>query len=744
MQEQNQQRKKILSRVEPEDFTLRDTEFQRIVEHLKKDDGVKGLLLLSEPANGASELLFQAYDQLFFEQGEVLPFYFDFNSKDRNPRQAARRFLQSFLIQIIAFRRNDPDILKAAPEVYELTDLALPSNSGWLDHLVAAGENRGRISDKRSFVRQALSAPLRALANGVRVAVMIDNFHHTEKIKGDVSFLDEVKEIYGRSETPFIFSGRRRFVLNAAQTGDQQLTDFEVLRLDPLTFANAGIFAETVAARNEVEVSPQTRDLIACQSGGNPYLMETLAVEAGKKNTKLTTFSEVEKVYVDSIFSGKTGKFYDSAFEGAVPSKARQTKLIGLLYDLLSHETSIEADLWQKYLGLSDTEFYSLLNRLHVSELIRLSGSMIDAARDNETLSDYIKARYRLEVLRESRALVVGDTLADALKRAPYMLAKLYRSANALGLREILSIFNCQNVSESLFSYEVFKHKYKGREDAEVLDAIINEELQIELPQIVYTANCVAFYPPINQLSDEKRSAVALGFDHAEYTDENEVVWLAAEVDSKLEATPELTAFWCDRLEMAAVMCNFSRYKIWLVTPEGFSPEACEVLKERGAYGSSRHQVRMLARHLKAEDLISEKINANEYEMIVPMGEDTEIIAAHALEEIARKHEVEPKAINQIKTALVEACINANEHSQSPDRKIYQKFSIEDDKIVITISNRGIKLPTSKMAESAREIKPEEGRRGWGLKLMKKLMDEVKFEQVDDGARISMVKYIKK
>jgi serine/threonine-protein kinase RsbW len=125
--------------------------------------------------------------------------------------------------------------------------------------------------------------------------------------------------------------------------------------------------------------------------------------------------------------------------------------------------------------------------------------------------------------------------------------------------------------------------------------------------------------------------------------------------------------------------------------------------------------------------------------MVVPMGEDTEMIAAQTVEEIARRHHFAPKAINQIKTALVEACINATEHSLSPDRKIYQKFTVEKDKIIITISNRGLRLIDKK----ATEIKPDEGRRGWGLKLMKTLMDEVKFEETDDGTRISLTKYLK-
>ncbi|MDQ3798737.1 MAG: ATP-binding protein [Acidobacteriota bacterium] len=125
------------------------------------------------------------------------------------------------------------------------------------------------------------------------------------------------------------------------------------------------------------------------------------------------------------------------------------------------------------------------------------------------------------------------------------------------------------------------------------------------------------------------------------------------------------------------------------------------------------------------------------------MGDDTELIAAHAVEEIARRHAFKPAAINQIKTALVEACINAAEHSHSPDRRIYQKISFEDDKIIITIANRGVKMPTEKVLESESRLEPTEGRRGWGLKLMRRLMDEVNFEQTDDGTRISMVKFRK-
>ena len=214
-------------------------------------------------------------------------------------------------------------------------------------------------------------------------------------------------------------------------------------------------------------------------------------------------------------------------------------------------------------------------------------------------------------------------------------------------------------------------------------------------------------------------------------------MWIAAEVDSKLEASRELTEFWCDRLEAAAVMCNFANFKLWLVSPEGFSPEAIEVLRTRNAYGSSRRQVGLLRRVLDAPPAVSQPLAQNEYEMVIPMRDEAELMAAHAVEEVAKRHRFDTRSINQMKTALVEACINASEHSLSPDGKIHLRFRIEDDRVVVTVSNRGLRLASKTLA-----VEPSEGRRGWGLQLMRRLMDEVKIEQVDDGTRIVMTKFL--
>ena len=740
-------REKILSTVAAEDFIGRTEETAALLRRAESKNGARGgLLLLSAPALGASELLRQTYDGLFSrKKNETIPFYFALRQQDKTARQAALRFLQTFLQQAIAFRRRSAKILDASPNFDELAELAIPSDGHWIDRLVANAQTENNSTGERAFVRNCLSAPLRAASEGARVFVMIDNLHEAESFAGETDFFNELKEIYSLSNVSFVFAGHRRFLFSAAKTnGGAKLEKVETLELKPLEFSDAGTLAENLAGKFKIKINEQTRDLIAVQTAGNPAFIKNIVQAAGDKKINLDCFQRVEQIYTDEIFGGATAKFYDAAFERIAPSVETQKQILGLLYDALTIEpekTPVES--WQARAGLSEPEFYRAMRLLNEREIVRLTSNLVEAMSENEVLTDYIKARFRLESINESRALVVGEMLSEFLKRAPKMMARFYRRGSALGLRELLSVFNCQETPVGFLDYSVFTNELKGAPDKEILKYLSKETEKIVLPQIAYAAHAAAFYPPIGKVAELEQSAVGIGFERKNYTDEDEIVWLAAEVESKLEASKEVTEFWCDRLEMVALMCNFSKYKIWLVAPEGFSAEALEILKQRAAFGSSRKQFDLLVKFLKAETVVGEQqIKPNEYEMVVPMGEDTELIAAHAVEEIARRFSFAPKAINQIKTALVEACINASEHSHSPDKKIYQKFAVEGDKIVITISNRGLRLADRKKPV---EIAPDEGsRRGWGLKLMKTLMDEVKFEQVDDGTRISMVKYMTK
>lgn len=727
---------RILAANSAVDFVGRNVESDLLRRHLDGATKSTALFLLSAPGSGASELLKQFYDRLFHEQGATIPVYFAVSETDKSAKRCAQRFLNSFLAQVAAFRRNDAGLLNASPNLSELLELAAPDDEEWTKRAIANCRADDKLGDDTACVRGCLSAPLRAAAHGAKIFVMFDDLHSAALLSDEIDFFEELKSVYARADAPFVFSGRRRFLYGAAHTANAA----EIARLEALNFNDAGFLTESSAHRGGVEINEPTRDLIVRKFDGVPAFIKVLVQAASERKVDLNGFAQAEKLYADELFGGAFGVFYDRIFRQIAPNIETQRSLVGLIYkSLTAGNGKVPTEWWQEEVGLDDAEFYRLMALLNAAEIVRVSSNLIEAMPENEVLSDYIRARFRLEIAAENRALVYGETLSEFLKRAPQTMAKFYRRMAAINLRELLAIFNRQETPAILFDYSIFKELYKGAADEEIHAGLNENSETLRLPHVVYAAHTVALYPAFENLAEKTRSAVALGFGEGSYKDADEIVWLAAEIESKLEASKDLTEFWCDRLKTVALVCNFSNYKLWLVAPEGFTPEALEVLQARNAFGSSRKQIELLKKFLNAEQVNDGKPAAREYEITLPMGDEGELLAAHAVEEIAKRHQFSPKAINQIKTALVEACINAAEHGLSPDGKIYQKFAFEAGKLIITVANRGLRI----VDKPATEIAPDEGRRGWGLKLMKTLMDEVKFEQVDDGTRISMTKYLK-
>lgn len=689
-----------------------------------------GLIILAAPQAGASELLRHAYDRLFNEQQEVIPFYFEIRPTDHTSQDIARRFLYEFLLQTAAFRRRDPTIISASPTIGEIAELVAPADASWVQRSIAAYHGEGIINADRSFVRHCLSVPLRAAAYGVRTYAMIDGLDALMNVKDGEMLLADLEEIFGRAGTPFVFVGHRRFLYSRTASTSMEL--------DPFSFDEAGQFIEKLCEEKGVRINDQTRDLIAIQLGGNAVYISSFISSVASSGADLENFDRVQQAYTDEIFGGRICKQLDLFFSDITDTETWGKMLRLLAENAAAPNRRLPVQYWRRHLNLVPDEFHRLFAKLHYQEIVNVESGQVGFDETNLVVSDYINARVRLEVENDPRPLAIGRTLSANIKRAPAIMARYYRKATAIGLRELMVKFDGREISTALINYARFRESFKGLSAKKITEAIEKDTEKFKLPNIVYSAHSVDLYPQLNEICDAERSAVGFGFPGA--SEEDDIVWIAAEIESKLEATAELTEFWCDRLEMVAVSCNLSPYRLWLIAPEGFSPDAISVLQERKAAGSSRKQVELLTASFKAELPSSTETKPDEYEIVVPMGEDTEMIAATAVEEIAKRAHFTPNAITQIKTALVEACINAAEHSLSPDRKIYQKFTVDSEKLVVTVANRGVRIAN----KNASPVKSDDGRRGWGLKVMKGLMDDVKIEQTDDGTRITMVKFIRR
>ena len=66
-------------------------------------------------------------------------------------------------------------------------------------------------------------------------------------------------------------------------------------------------------------------------------------------------------------------------------------------------------------------------------------------------------------------------------------------------------------------------------------------------------------------------------------------------------------------------------------------------------------------------------------ELTLPMVEDIEIAAARAAANLARELGMSSDKIDEMTHAIVEACINAREHSGCADNRIYLRFAGTSD-----------------------------------------------------------------
>lgn len=748
-----QQKERILSRVPETEFVGRVDALRRII-NLASETEARGLLLLLAPSAGVSELLRQGYDQLFHAQGESVPIYFSLSRKESKPSSVARRFLYTFLQQLAAFRLRESHLVNSTLSKADLLDLSAPTDYEWIERLLAIAEHERTGDDEQALVRLCLSAPQRAANKGVRTFVMLDAAQLVEPSDDDnVSLGAEFVRALSTARVPFVIAGLRRQVLEIAHNTLGDSDGLERLHLDRLDDDEAGRLVEYVARREQVELSDATRDLIVQQVDGSPLFITAMVEAAREKKMALTSFRNCQRLYVEEVMGGRIRRHFSSVLDEIAPSSEHRRALIRLLHETSASDGRISTvEVWRKRLDFTSPQLQRILHGLHAHELLNVNASIVEMNGAPLVWHDYLRARYQWEVAVEPRASVLADILTELLKRAPQTMARHYRREAAVGLRELLERFDCQRVPASLFHYDRFSRLYKGLGAAEAATALDAETDLVRLPQIVTVANTTAFHPPVQMQLEEGRSAVAHGFDAGSYSEASEVVWLAAEIDSKMEAGRGLAEMWHDRLTHLARVRSFERFRIWLIAPEGFTAEATEFLNERDVYSSSRRQLEFLTARLN--DVTSKRAGESvldEYVLTIPMGEETELIAAHTVEQIARRFNFQTEAINQIKTALIEACINATEHSLSTDRKIYQRFRLENDRLVVTVSSRGVVLPENQLETTALERSKSNGqgenskeRRGWGLRLIRTLMDEVEFERVDDGTRLRMTKYLRK
>ena len=139
-----------------------------------------------------------------------------------------------------------------------------------------------------------------------------------------------------------------------------------------------------------------------------------------------------------------------------------------------------------------------------------------------------------------------------------------------------------------------------------------------------------------------------------------------------------------------------------------------------------------------------------EIRLTIPVAPEMEIAATAQVAALGEWMELGRDKIDEVKMAVVEACINAFEHSGTLDHRVELKFRVATEggadggrmflEVDVLDNGHGFD-PERVTAPQIGEKLRAPHKRGWGLRIIRSLMDDVRIVSGERGTMIVMRKY---
>ncbi len=688
-----------------------------------------GIILQGGRWTGKTELLRRAHRDLFWGQGAVAPVYYQFREISRVD-EFAGDFIKEVIKQFLSFKRRDPGLALASLTLKKLRILL--SDEGFMDAvgLITAHLEAKEGGEPTALLRNALSAPevISGMA-GSPTFLLLDDFGLSKGIslyEGGPGILHEMASA--------LRSGA--FIASAgADVTRQELAGevySEAMEIDGLPGHEARAMIEELARGYNLSFKSEAVNTIACRLGGNPfYIREFMRAASRGHDEALKTVKGFASLYVREITCGTIGAALGSEFSSCGHLGLRVMKAA------MRQRWHIGIEELADTLSVSRAEMEEAVQRLESLDLVRVNLGSLQSCSD-PVVRDYIEYMCSTALLGKSPEETRTWMIRDVLKKGYSVLGKADKKKFKDEVMSTLKDFDGQDVPEALFRVSPLCVEEGGKEHF--------EDKLLALPSVTGCFSASAF----EKFESGLPVVIAHGFAPGRFDASGEVLWLVGVKGSHAPVNTGDVENYIRRSRILQREFCPARVVRWLVGREGFTAEAIERLGSSGvgAFTSDAAALaglKKLSRPVERESAEDSEPRIREFEMVLPSSRNAELVGVRAAGEISSEMGFDEDSIGRIKTSVVEACINAFEHSGSPSARVRLRFIAAPDMLTIYVSNSGLDfdgLTAGSASKGASGGLPH--KRGWGLELMRGLMDEVRYESLDGGTRLVLVKYLKK